>query len=285
MFVQGRVSAIHHNPVAGMHHMNHMGNVLQMGQGRTAVKQDVVSISAYGKMNSAMDGLMKLKQQIEEKRSQFLSKAAEEGKSGDAIQDQLKKFDEQLKSIDMQIAQMAAQRQNQNVQKEKKEKSSLYERPKTRQEVENERLADITNLSSGLSKAKVIKSVKTRVDGEAGVLEAEIELAKIRGTEQKYIDKMEAKLADLQKESSQLTSDIHGQLNETVEDIQESNDKYIHAEIEDTEQREDQKDNGEENLVNKNDIMLQTEINPHNLSTESAKDETQTSNSNQDEKV
>lgn len=216
--------------------------------------KDTLSLSSHGKVNRALDGLFQLKQHIEDRKNEFISKALEEGKSGDAIQSQLEAFDEQLKSIDKQIAQIKTQQMQQKEDKEKNEKSSIYQKPKTKQEIQNERLADITNLSTGLDKAKVISSVKTSVDGNIGVLESEIELAKIRGADEKQIEKMEAKLSDMQDQSNQLTADIHEKLTETLDKIEESNDKLTDTEVLDTDKTDtDQKDH-----VDKEDSSNQT---------------------------
>lgn len=256
MFVQSNFSIQSTNHADKNYHINknalRQNHMLAVG---LRPSKDMLSISAYGKTNRALDGLLKLKQQIEDRKNEFISNALEEGKSGDTIQSQLDAFDEQLKSIDKQIAQMRTQQMQQKEDKEKNEKSSIYQKPKTKQEIQNERLADITNLSTGLDKAKVISSVKTSVDGNIGVLEAEIELAKIRGADEKQIEKMEAKLSDMQDQSNQLTADIHEKLTETLDKIEESNDKLTETEVLDT----DKTDTDEKDHVDKDHSSHKTE--------------------------
>lgn len=256
MFVHSNVSiqSTNHADKTYRINKNALGKNHIMSLGFSPAK-DKLSISSYGKKNSALDGLLKLRQQIEDRKNEFISNALEEGKAGDAIQSQLDAFDEQLKSIDKQIAQMRTQQMQQKTDQEKNEKSSIYKKPKTKQEIQNERLADITNLSTGLDKAKVISSVKTSVDGNIGVLEAEIELAKIRGADEKQIEKMEVKLSDMQDQSNQLTADIHEKLTETLDKIEESNDKLTETEVLDT----DKTDTDDKDHVDKDHSSNKTE--------------------------
>lgn len=204
---------------------------LQTGPAALRPARDRVSLSPYGKANSALSGLEKLRQQIEDRRDQFLSKATEEGQSAEVIQAQLDSFDQQLKDIDKQMVQMTIQQANQNIEKGKHAPSTQIKRPKTRQEVENQRLANITNLSTGLDQAEAIDAVKTQVDGDIGVKKSEIELEKGRGGD---AETLEAELSALQSRSNQLTAGINGQLQETLEKIQESNDQAASADVVDS---------------------------------------------------
>lgn len=241
MFVHGRFSMMPGNHVT--EHVQHANRsaekqIAAMQSNRAGLRpsKDTVSFSPQGKANSALSGLEKLRQQIEDRRCEFLSKAAEEGQSAEAIQAQLDSFDRQLKDIDKQIAQLTIQRTNQNIEQAKQHTSNLsIQRPKTRQEVENARLADITNMSAGLAQAEAVHAVKTQVDGDIGIKKSEIELEKSRNGD---TTQLEAELSDLQDRSHQLTASINDRLNETLEDIKESNDKVTNAEIVDEEKTE-----------------------------------------------
>lgn len=245
MFVHGDFSGIPVNRT--MNSIQHIGRnavkqaaLQQAGRAGLRIARDTFSLSPQGKANSALSGLEKLRQQIEDRRSEFLAKATEEGQSADSIQAQLDSFDQQLKDIDKQMAQMAVQQTNQAIEKAKNHTSSMsVKRPKTRQEVENQRLADITSMSSGLEKAETINSVKTQVDGDIGVKKSEIELEKSRGGD---TTQMEAELAQLQAHTNQLTAGINDQLHDTLEEIKESNDKVIDTDIMDVEESEEKND-------------------------------------------
>lgn len=208
----------------------------QKGAMGLRLMQDTVSISPGGKASSAISGLEKLKQQIEDRRSEYLSKAAEKGQSAEVIKAQMESFDQQLKDIDKQITQMSIQQTNQQMEKAKHTTSSLNRRPKTRQEVENQRLADITSLSTGLDKAGAMQSAKTKVDGQIGIKETELELERSRNGD---TTQLEARLAELQNQSNQLMSGLQDQLTETLEDIKESNDKVTDTEIVEPDKPED----------------------------------------------
>ncbi len=216
----------------------------QGGQAGLRAMRDTFSLSPYGKANSALSGLEKLKEQIQDRRDEYLSKATEEGQSADSIKAQLDSFDQQLKDIDKQIAQLTIQQTMQNAAKEKQHTTrTLYKQPKTRQEVENQRLADITNMSTGLQKAESMHSMKTQVDGDIGIKESEIELEKSRGGDTK---EMEKDLAELQHRSTQLSAEINGQLNETLDEIEESNDRLTDTEIADNDKTEGKDDKDKE---------------------------------------
>lgn len=216
--------------------------------------RDTVSLSPYGKANRALSGLEKLKQQIEDRRSEYISKATEEGQSADVIQAQLDSFDQQIKDIDQQITQMTIQQTRQGIEKAKHTANTCNKRAKTRQEVENERLANITSMSAKLDSAGTIRSVKTQVDGAIGIKESEIELEKGRNgaTEQ-----MEAELSELQNRSNQLTAEIGDQFHETLEEIQESHDTVAGTVIVDTEKTED-KDGKDEVSESQSTVALQS---------------------------
>ena len=121
----------------------------------------------------------------------------------DSIKSQVEAYEKQLKDIDQQISEAMAKEMEKQAEKSKKD-----EKPKTEQEIENARLANVMNLSQGLEKAEVVDSVKTRVDGEACVLKSEIAMDKMYGaslesTADRVSDK-EEKLAELEKKSAEL---------------------------------------------------------------------------------
>lgn len=256
MFVQDALSAMPSIHSINAYRVNQgaaaQATALQPGRIGLRPLQDMVSISPYGKTTSALSGLEKLRQQIEDRRSEFLTKATEEGQSTDVIQAHLDSFDQQLKDIDKQIAQLTTQQMNQEMEKSKN--TAGIQHPKTRQEVENERLADITKMSAGLEKVNAIHSVKRQVDGDIGVKESEIELEKSRGGD---TTQMEVELSELQRHSNQLIAGIQEHLNETLEEIKESSDKVINADIVDAEETIN-KDTGTNDNVEGVDSTIKT---------------------------
>lgn len=252
MFIHTNFSALPTNSLFNTNRLNQNASkqaaaLKQVGGVGLRMPRDTVSLSPYGKANSALSGLEKLKQQIEDRKSEFLSKAAEKGKSAEEIQAQLESFDQQIKDIDKQILQMTIQRTNETIEKEKHSESTSIKRPKTRQEVENERLADITSMSAGLDKAEAVHSVKTQVDGDIGIKESEIALEESRGRDTKQL---EEELAELRSQSNQLLVGVSDQLNETLEEIKESNDKVTDADIVDKEEAQGKDDKTENKVEN-----------------------------------
>lgn len=244
MFIHGNFSMMPANHTVnaydGHRSMPNKATALQAGRGLRPLR-DTLTISPDGKANSALSGLEKLKQQIEDRRSEFVSKAMKDGQPADVIKNQLDAFDQQLKDIDQQIAKLTMQQMSQNVEKAKNVSSAKINRPRTRQDIENERLADITSMSVGLDRAEAIHTVKTQVDGDIGIQEAEIELEKSRNGD---TAEMEAELSTLQGRAEQLTAGINDQLEDTLEEIQESNDKMTNADGVEPEETEHEKDDG-----------------------------------------
>lgn len=104
------------------------------------------------------------------------------------------------------------------------EKDKKDDKPKTKQEVENARLANVMELSQGLKTAEMVDSAKTKVDGAARVLKSEIELDKMRGASKEAIEAKEEKLSDLKKKSADMVSDIGEILADTAELAKEQNE-------------------------------------------------------------
>ena len=133
----------------------------------------------------------------------------------ESIQSQLEVYEKQLKDIEDQISKAMTKEMEKQAEKKKKDE------PKTEQELENERLANVMDLSLGLQKAEMAGSVKARVDGEARVLKSEIELDQLHDpseeTSKEMITGKEGQLADLEQKSNELLSDIGEMIGETVE--------------------------------------------------------------------
>lgn len=180
-------------------------------------QKDTVSISPLGKANNLIESLMKQKQNIIKRKNELIGTVIEKGRSMDNIKSQLECFEEQLKNIDEQITQaMAEQFKQQNESKIEIE----YKKPKTEEEIQTERLNSIVNMSSSIRQEQVVSSVKTKVDGESRVLEMEVKLDESRSGAS--ASKKE-RLADLQKQSANLTTQINKDLIEVSEEINDNN--------------------------------------------------------------
>lgn len=182
---------------------------------------DSMSISPLGKAKSLIESLTKQKEKIIENRSELIGKTLEKGGSIDSIKARLETFEEQIKNIDTQIAQITSEQLKQQAEEQKK---VAYKKPKTEDEVETERLHSMVNMSSSLDQAKVVSSVKTKVEGESRVLGIEIKLDASRSGVHK--SKYE-RLAELQNKSSELTAKIGENLSGVYEEIKNNNESQV----------------------------------------------------------
>lgn len=181
--------------------------------------KDTVFISPLGKARSLIESLTKQKQNIIESKNELIGKTLEKGGTIDSIKSQLECFDEQLKTIDEQIAQTVAEQLKQQAEKQKE---IAYKKPKTEEEVETEHLSSILSLSSSLNQAEVVSSMKSKVDGESRVLKMEIKLDESRRGGASAFKKEH--LVDLQKQSVDLATKINENLTEVSEEIKNGND-------------------------------------------------------------
>lgn len=194
---------------------------------------DLAFISRQGKKGSLIETLMKQKMSITDQKNSLISSAKKDGRSMDSIKSQVEAYEKQLKEIDQQISEAMAKEMEKQAEKSKKDDG-----PKTEQEVENARLANVLDLSQGLENAEVVDSVKTRVDGEARVLKSEIALDKMRGASAEAVAAKEEKLAGLEKKSAELLSDVGEIVAETAETAKEQNEIAASKEKDDEEEEQ-----------------------------------------------
>lgn len=194
------------------------------GQISKAERKDSVTISHQGKRNNLLENLMKQKANIIDQKNSLISSTLEKGGTLDTIKVQLENCDEQMKNVDDQIAEVMAKEMEKQTEKLKNQDDG---KPKTEEEIQNERLIDITNLSSDLKQTQVICSVQARVDDGTRVLKSEIELDKTRAGSspgaKEMIAKKEATLAEMQQKSLNLTAQISGKIADVVEKISDIN--------------------------------------------------------------
>ena len=171
------------------------------------LSKDSVTISPQGKAKNFLENLMKQKMNITEQRKSLISRALEKGDTMDSIKSQLEAYDDQLKNIDNQIAEMMTKEMKKQAEKVKEQYDN--NKPKTEEEVENQRLTAVSALSIDLRQAKAINAVKMKIDGESRVLKSEIKIDKGRGLSVKA---KEDKLVDMKQKSSNLISKITDKL-------------------------------------------------------------------------
>lgn len=180
--------------------------------------RDTVTISFLGQSsNSRIRNLMEQKQSLLERKNQWVNSALENGQDIKSIHDMLESYEEQLNELEQQISQEMA-RQNSR-QPEKVQSAKKNNEPKTKQAIEQEKISDLVDLSSGMSQIRTVQSSQTQAEGEASVLESEIKMDKGRMGDTEIIAKKEEKLAQLQQKAAELTANtvkISGEINEKI---------------------------------------------------------------------
>nr|WP_304968538.1 hypothetical protein [uncultured Dubosiella sp.] len=183
--------------------------------------RDRVMISPLGQDNSQIKSLMGQKQFLLERKNKLIHCALENGGDRTSIQSLLDSYEEQLKELEEQISQEMF-RQNGEAM-EKSQESRGKEEPKTKEEMEQERMADLVELSSGMARARTVQASKNQVEGEARVLESEIKMDRGRTGDTEAIGEKEERLAQLQQKAAELTGEAAEISGDVAEKICEDN--------------------------------------------------------------
>ena len=180
-------------------------------------RRDTFTLSARGGVMNMINSLMKQKMEITDRKNSLIASTIEKGSSMESIKSQLEEYDQQIENIDLQISQAMARELEKQEDKEKEDNE-----PKTREELQNERLTDVVTLSGNVRNADMLDSVKTKVDGRIKILESEISLDTGRQGASEFKKK---ELSDLKKKSSELASEIGLRMADIAEEIDENNKK------------------------------------------------------------
>lgn len=248
---------IQKNTLVNVHRVNQsIGRHKGTSQGdKQNLNRDNITISLQGRVSSLIENLTKQKMDITERKGQFLASAIERGQSMDAIQSQLDLYDEQIKDIDKQISEITAQQMKTEVEKQRPKVRDAQ--PKTKEDIQNQKLANVTKMSVSLDKIDTIEAIKTKVDGEIGVLKSEIEVDKTRSEgmtgSQESIEKKEDLLSKMETQSLDLTAEIGHQLSGVSKIVDENNDLTL-AQVE-----EDIDDSHSDDIVNKSKNIIEPE--------------------------
>jgi len=194
-------------------------------------RRDTFTLSAKGGTMNLINNLMKQKMEITDRKNSLIASTIEKGSSMETIKSQLEDYDEQLENIDVQISQAMARELE---KKEDKEKAD--DEPKTREELQNERLTDVVTLSGDVRNVDMLDSVKTKVDGRIKILESEISLDNGRRGAAAF---KKEELSELKKKSAELASDIGSRMVDITEEIDENNEKTPNEKSGETENRND----------------------------------------------
>ena len=188
---------------------------------------DDVKISPTGKKQSMLKQLMNQKQFILEKKQAMLDSAQTNG--SDSMNEELKEYEKQLKAIDDQIAQLQSDKPDDAKPNSNDQTSNIYKKPRSKEEAQSKQLNEIAKLSSGMSQAEIISSVKDHIDGKINILKSEIKSGN-GNTKQKIED-----VSKLQNQSNQLTtqkSERLGEINIAVSTQTETGENGTEADSE-----------------------------------------------------
>ena len=180
----------------------------------TGKKQEVkisAVISPVGKKQSMLQQLMKQKQDLTDRMNSLSASALEKGTD---VKSTMEEYRKQLEALNEQILKMQMEQED----KEDDEKTGVYKKPKTKAEVEAQKMKDIMSLSSSNKQVEIVSSAKEQMDGKANVLKAEIK------TGNGNIKSKMEKVAELESKSANLSSDIGKRLvdvNDGIADIQD----------------------------------------------------------------
>lgn len=177
-------------------------------------KTDMIAVSPAGKKQSMIEQLMKQKEALQEKKATLMNSAAENGTSG--LEQQLKEYEQQMKDIDQQIIQL--QSEDKDDKETEDGTGKIYEKPKTKEEMEKDQLNNLTALTSGTDHAKVITSVKNQIDGQRKVWDTEVH--SMNGSTASKLEK----ISHLESQSKKLSSEIAQKLGDSLDTISKRNE-------------------------------------------------------------
>lgn len=190
---------------------NYHGNMASISN---STKNALQSQSSRGNF---IDSLLKQKQNIIESKSNLIERATKNGQSLDSIKDQLENYEEQLNTIDKQIAEYTLKEQQKKIGIDKKENKISNNQPKTEEEAKDEHLNNIVALSSDISQIQASSSVKNKIHGQSKILAKEIQLDESRSLSgQKAVYKREQL-----RRIEERVSDIDKKIGETLTHIGE----------------------------------------------------------------
>ena len=139
------------------------------------MRSDRAVFSPQGKMAGRLANLMSQKELIQMNKDSLLKQTLDEenGTGSAGLKEQLEEYEEQLDTLNKQIAaEMAKQAE------ETKEQDKIYQKPQNTPSPESvdDSIARLTELSTDLEKAQIHGQASIRREGEKNVYESEIKL-------------------------------------------------------------------------------------------------------------
>ncbi len=157
------------------------GSTEESGQPVFVMRNDVVDISQKGRVTSLIETLMNNKQNLQERRSELIGETIEGGGSIKDIELILEQYNDQLKGIEDQIAELMQQQ----LEEAAEESSKKNEKDKPEEESETKRLTNLSFIAGDIKQMEVIDSAKSRLEGRANVIKSELKSDGVSALESK----------------------------------------------------------------------------------------------------
>lgn len=167
---------------------NAINRSIQNKLGNKNVEKDNATISPQGKMMQIIEQLQKQKENIIQRKNEFMNKAEESGLDSETIKAMQDLYEQQIEQIDEQISQIYAQETEDILEQEKKEDAGIYSKKDLTKEEQNiQKMQNISEIDNDISQAEKVHSIQEKTENQINIEEGNINTSELR------IDNLESK--------------------------------------------------------------------------------------------
>lgn len=167
---------------------NAINRSIQNKLGNKNVEKDNATISPQGKMMQMIEQLQKQKENIIQRKNEFMNKAEESGLDSETIKAMQDVYEQQIEQIDEQISQIYAQETEDILEQEKKEDAGIYSKKDLTKEEQNiQKIQNISEIDNDISQAEKVHSIQEKTENQINIEEGNINTSELR------IDNLESK--------------------------------------------------------------------------------------------
>lgn len=167
---------------------NAINRSIQNKLGNKNVEKDNATISPQGKMMQMIEQLQKQKENIIQRKNEFMNKAEESGLDSETIKAMQDLYEQQIEQIDEQISQIYAQETEDILEQEKKEDAGIYSKKDLTKEEQNiQKMQNISEIDNDISQAEKVHSIQEKTENQINIEEGNINTSELR------IDNLESK--------------------------------------------------------------------------------------------
>ena len=161
---------------------------IQNKLGNKVTEQDNAVISPQGKMMQMIEQLQKQKENIIQRKNEFINKAEESGLDGDTIKAMQDVYEQQITQIDDQISQLYAQQTEDTIKQDNENDAGIYHKKDiTKEEANIEKMQNISEIENDISNAEKVYSIQEKTQNQISIKEGHINTSELR------IDNLESK--------------------------------------------------------------------------------------------